>query len=73
MPMNGPLFPAFSPSEGEKEKRRRVKSTSINSDWWRDQEGNPLSPSDGERVRERGLPAAYLRFDSASGAEVEKV
>jgi hypothetical protein len=69
MQLNGPLFPAFSPSEGEKEKGHGVTSSSVNSELWSETERNPLSPSDGERVRERGwfngiltVKTCYLRL-----------
>jgi hypothetical protein len=55
MQLNGPLSPALSPSEGEREKTARAHARSPVSDSFLRDRKVALSPSEGERVGERGF------------------
>src|SRR5436190_24376135 len=54
MQLNGPLSPALSPSEGEREKTPRAFARSPNSEDFEKATKLSLSPSEGERAGERG-------------------
>src|SRR5215470_17248155 len=54
MQLNGPLSPALSPSEGEREKAPRVSARSLNGERSEPERKSSLSPSEGERAGERG-------------------
>jgi len=56
----GPLTPALSPSEGEREKRRKTLELPGASGSSSRYGEFSLSPSDGERAGVRGLPAVSL-------------
>jgi hypothetical protein len=62
MQLHEPLILIFSPATGEKRTNstRRIESLSV--DWFRVHENIFLSPSNGERIKVRGLQFSFDPF-----------
>jgi hypothetical protein len=67
MQLNGPLSPALSPSDGEREKTARALARSPIGDSFRRDRKLSLSPSEEERVEERGPVNCIVTALESSG------